>query len=66
MLTRVIALENGNGITCNAILPGIIDTPANRKQMPDTDRGNWVQPAKIAEKIEFIILSEENGALIDI
>ena len=66
MLTRAIALENGNGITCNAILPGIIDTPANRKQMPDADHGNWVQPEKIAEKIEQIILSEENGVLIDI
>ena len=38
MLTRAIALENGNGITCNAILPGIIDTPANRKKMPDADQ----------------------------
>ena len=66
MLTRAIALENGNGITCNALLPGIIDTPANRKQMPETDHENWVQPKKIAEKIEQIIVSEENGALIDI
>ena len=66
MLTRAIALENGNGITCNAVLPGIIDTPANRKQMPDADHGNWVQPVNIAKKIEQIIVSEENGALIDI
>ena len=66
MLTRAIALENGNGITCNALLPGIIDTPANRKQMPGADHGNWVQPKKIAEKIEQIIVSEENGVLIDI
>ena len=66
MLTRAIALENGNGITCNALLPGIIDTPANRKQMPDADHGNWVQTEKIAEQIEQIILSEENGVLIDI
>ena len=66
MLTRAIALENGNGITCNAVLPGIIDTPANRKQMPDADHRHWVQPENIAKKIEQIIVSEENGALIDI
>ncbi len=64
MLTKIIALENGNGITCNALLPGIIDTPANRNQMPDADHGNWVSPKQIALKIESLLLSEENGSLI--
>jgi len=64
MLTKTIALENGNGITCNAIVPGIIDTPSNRKQMPGADHCNWVNPEKIAKKIEELLLSDESGSLI--
>ena len=66
MLTKTIALENGNGITCNAILPGIIDTSANRNQMPDADHGNWVSPKQIAIKIESLLISDENGSLINL
>jgi 3-oxoacyl-[acyl-carrier protein] reductase len=66
MLTKTIALENGNGITCNAILPSIIDTPANRKQMPDADHSNWVTREKIAQTIEGFISSEMNGELLHI
>jgi 3-oxoacyl-[acyl-carrier protein] reductase len=63
-LTRIIALENGGNVTCNAILPGIIDTPANRKQMPGADHSNWIAPKQIAVQIEGLLLSDENGALI--
>ena len=66
MLTKTIALENGNGIACNAILPGIINTPANRNQMPDADHGNWVSPKQIAIKIESLLISDENGSLINL
>ena len=66
MLTKTIALENGNGITCNAILPGIINTPANRNQMPDTDHSNWVSPKQIAIKIESLLISDESGCLINL
>ena len=66
MLTKIIALENGNGVTCNALLPGIIDTPANRNQMPEADHSNWVGLNKIAERIEALFLSDENGSLIDV
>ena len=65
-LTKIIALENGAGITCNALVPGIIDTPSNRKQMQGADHGNWVGPGKIAKKIEGLLLSDENGALISL
>jgi NAD(P)-dependent dehydrogenase (short-subunit alcohol dehydrogenase family) len=65
-LTKIIALENGGNITCNALVPGIIDTPSNRKQMPRADYGNWVGPGKIAKKIEGLLLSDENGALISL
>jgi len=66
MLTKIIALENGNGVTCNALLPGIIDTPSNRNKMPEADHGNWVGLNKIAERIEALFLSDENGSLIDV
>jgi NAD(P)-dependent dehydrogenase (short-subunit alcohol dehydrogenase family) len=65
MLSKIIALENGNGITCNALLPGIIDTPSNRNQMPDANHGNWVSPKQIAMRIETLLLSDENGSLIN-
>lgn len=41
-------------VRANAILPGVIDTPANRAAMPDADRTNWVPPTKIAEVIRFL------------
>jgi len=48
-LMTTVALENKNaGITANVILPGTIDTPANRKDMPGADVSTWVQPASIA------------------
>ena len=65
-LTKIIALENEGGITCNALVPGIIDTPSNRMQMPRANHGNWVGPGKIAKKIEELLLSDENGALISL
>ena len=65
-LTKIIALENSRDITCNALVPGIIDTAANRDQMPGADHGNWVTPKKIARTIEELLLSDENGALIDL
>ena len=64
-LTRYIALENSdNKITCNAILPGVIDTPANREAMPDEDFSGWETPLQIAKKIEGVIASNVTGELI--
>ena len=65
-LTQTIALENCNGITCNAIVPGIIDTPANRNNMPDADHGGWVPLVGLAQNIEKILLSNENGLLLEV
>ena len=54
-LIRTIAVENkDSGITANVILPGTIDTPANRKAMPKADLTNWVQPAAIASLIVWL------------
>jgi NAD(P)-dependent dehydrogenase (short-subunit alcohol dehydrogenase family) len=57
------------GITVNAVLPSIIDTPANRAEMPSADFANWVRPDQVADLIVFL-LSERaaaiTGALIPI
>ena len=54
-LTEALAAElAGSTVTVNAILPSIIDTPANRADMPDADYGTWVQPAAIADVIRFL------------
>lgn len=43
-----------DGIRSNAVLPSVIDTPANRAAMPDADHRRWVQPAEIAEVVRFL------------
>ncbi|MGH3758094.1 SDR family NAD(P)-dependent oxidoreductase [Actinophytocola sp.] len=46
------------GVRVNAVLPGMIDTPANRAAMPDSDREGWVAPADIARTILFLSSDE--------
>jgi NAD(P)-dependent dehydrogenase (short-subunit alcohol dehydrogenase family) len=54
-LTESLAEElQGHDITVNAVLPSIIDTPANRADMPDADTSAWVKPAALAEVILFL------------
>jgi NAD(P)-dependent dehydrogenase (short-subunit alcohol dehydrogenase family) len=54
-LVRTVALENKDaGITANVILPGTIDTPVNRKDMPGADTSQWVQPASVASLIVWL------------
>src|SRR6516165_12089212 len=43
-----------DGILVNAIAPSTIDTPANRKAMPDADHASWPKPAEIAQTILFL------------
>lgn len=43
-----------DGVRANAILPSVIDTPANRDAMPKADHAAWVQPAEIARVIHFL------------
>ena len=43
-----------DGIRANAILPSVVDTPANRAAMPDADHGRWVAPAQIAAVVRFL------------
>ena len=44
----------GKKIRANAVLPRIIDTPANRKDMPDADYSEWTTPEAIADTIAFL------------
>lgn len=54
-LTQSIAEETkGTGITANAVLPSIIDTPANREAMGDADAASWVSPESLAKTIAFL------------
>jgi NAD(P)-dependent dehydrogenase (short-subunit alcohol dehydrogenase family) len=43
------------GIRANAILPSVIDTPANRADQPDADHSKWVQPAEIARVVRHLV-----------
>jgi NAD(P)-dependent dehydrogenase (short-subunit alcohol dehydrogenase family) len=43
-----------DGIRANAIMPSVIDTPANRESQPDADHDRWVRPAEIARVIAFL------------
>lgn len=51
----VAAEYKHDGIRCNAILPSVIDTPANRAAMPDADHDRWVKPAQIAGVIAHLL-----------
>jgi NAD(P)-dependent dehydrogenase (short-subunit alcohol dehydrogenase family) len=54
-LTESLADElKGSRVTVNAVLPTIIDTPANRAAMPDADPATWVSPADLAAVILFL------------
>lgn len=62
-LTASIAQDyRRSGVTANCVLPGTIDTPANRRSMPDGDFARWVRPAEIVS-VMLYLCSEEAGAV---
>ena len=53
-LANILNAESqGKDITTSVIVPGIIDTPTNRSDMPDADFSKWVTPEEIADIIYF-------------
>ena len=59
----------GHGIRCNAILPSVIDTPANRAAQPDADWSKWVPPEEIAKVVCFLVSEDSkptSGAAIPV
>jgi NAD(P)-dependent dehydrogenase (short-subunit alcohol dehydrogenase family) len=62
-LTESMSAElRGDGISVNAVLPTVIDTPANRVAMPDADFSRWVSPGALASVIGFLA-SDDASAL---
>lgn len=58
-LTEVMADETrDSGITVNAVVPSVIDTPGNRAGMPDADFDTWVPPAQLAATMVFLASDE--------
>jgi NAD(P)-dependent dehydrogenase (short-subunit alcohol dehydrogenase family) len=69
-LTESMAAELKNSnINVNCIMPGTIDTPQNRKAIPNGDFTKWVEPEAIAEVILFLISDAArpiNGAALPV
>jgi 3-oxoacyl-[acyl-carrier protein] reductase len=69
-LTESLAEElKKDAVTVNAVLPSIIDTPANRKDMPQADFSTWVTTQALANVILFLASPEAQavtGALIPV
>lgn len=69
-LTESLSEElKDKGVTVNAVLPSIIDTPQNRSDMPDAEFDRWVKPSDLAAVIAFLLspqASAVTGALIPV
>lgn len=69
-LVRTIAAENADrGIGANVVLPGTMDTPANRAAMPAANPSQWVPPAQVASLLVHLAsdsASSVTGAVIPI
>ena len=69
-LTESMAAElKDEGINVNCVMPGTIDTPANREAMPNADYSRWTKPEAIADVILFLASAGArtlNGASIPV
>lgn len=69
-LVRTVAVENQDrGITANIVLPGTMDTLANRAAMPGADSSRWVHPQQVAALLVYLAspaASQVNGTVIPV
>jgi len=69
-LTQSLAEEVKNDdILVNAVLPSVMDTPANRKAMPNADVAKWPKVEEVAQAIRFLASPENaltTGALVPV
>lgn len=69
-LVQSVAREvRAHDITINAVLPGMLDTPANRRDMPGADFSTWVSPLELADTIHVLLTPPGrlvNGALLPV
>ncbi len=62
-LTEALAEElKDEAVRVNAVLPSILDTPANRADMPDADASRWVSTPQLAAVVAFL-LSDDAAAV---
>jgi NAD(P)-dependent dehydrogenase (short-subunit alcohol dehydrogenase family) len=69
LVANLSASVADKGIAVNAVLPGVIDTEANRKAMPGADFSKWVTPESIAETLVWLAsdaASDTSGALLPV
>jgi NAD(P)-dependent dehydrogenase (short-subunit alcohol dehydrogenase family) len=69
MVTSLAEELKNEGVRVNALLPTVIDTPANRKDMPHADTSKWVSPSDIAQLLYDLTLPKSRsitGALIPV
>ncbi len=69
-LVEAVASESrASNININCVLPGTIDTPANRAAMPNANVSQWVRPEHIAKILMFLTSSDADpirGAAIPV
>ena len=72
VLAFVQALDveyRGASVRSNAILPSVIDTPANRIAQPEADHSKWVPPQQIAKVVRFLVSDDSqptSGAAVPV
>jgi len=68
-LTESLAEELKGKVRVNAVLPSTLDTPQNRKDMPNTDPSIWVAPDDLAKVMLFLASDDARaitGALVPV
>lgn len=68
LIFKLAELFNAEGdlknVLTSVIVPGIIDTPANRKAMPDADIAKWMTPQSIADVIYDFVMEKRRESVI--